>query len=61
MKIGDAVQVVIGKIEPTGKLDLKRIIDGKVAVSTRTGSPNRPPRKPPYPRRRPTGGGMDAE
>lgn len=61
MKIGDAVQVVIGKIEPTGKLDLKRIIDGKVAVSTRTGSPNRPPRKPPYQRRHPTGGGMDAE
>ncbi len=61
MKIGDPVQVVIGKIEPTGKLDLKRVIDGKVAVSTRTGAPNRPARKPPYQRRRPAGGGMDAE
>jgi polyribonucleotide nucleotidyltransferase len=61
MKIGDAVQVVINKIEPTGKLDLKRIIDGKVAVSTRSTSPNRPAKKPPYPRRRHTGGGFDAE
>ncbi|HQG98638.1 MAG TPA: S1 RNA-binding domain-containing protein, partial [Thermotogota bacterium] len=61
MKIGDAVQVVIGKIEPTGKLDLKRIIDGKVAASTRTGPPHRPARKPPYQRRRSSGGGIDAE